>query len=123
MVHICAACGRVYPDSSEEILKGCTCGGKKFYFERPAAQRKRAAPTSPAPEPEPEHVPEEAGADENDRFDRVESVRIIAPGTYELNIEKMARSDERVVGLGQEGSYALDLLSMAGSKKKKKIRR
>jgi predicted nucleic acid-binding Zn-ribbon protein len=121
MVHICAGCGRVYPDSSEEILKGCSCGGKKFYFERPGTQRKRAAPAPPAPEPEPE--PEEAGTDENDRFDRVESIRIIAPGTYELNIEKMAQSDERVVGLGQEGSYALDLLSMAGSKKGKKIRR
>ena len=62
-------------------------------------------------------------ADETDHFDRVESIRIIAPGTYELNIEKMARSDERVVGLGKEGSYALDLLSMAGSKKGKKTRR
>jgi predicted nucleic acid-binding Zn-ribbon protein len=123
MVHICAACGRVYPDSSEEILKGCSCGGKKFYFERPDVQRKRSAPVPPAPEPEPEPVQEKTEADETDRFDRVESIRIIAPGTYELNIEKMARSDERVVGLGQEGSYALDLLSMAGSKKGKKIRR
>ena len=123
MVHICAACGRVYPDSSEEILNGCSCGGKKFYFERPDRQRKRSAPAPPAPEPEPEPAPEKTESGETDRFDRVESIRIIAPGTYELNIEKMAQSDERVVGLGQEGSYALDLLSMAGSKKGKKTRR
>ncbi|MCG7854280.1 MAG: Zn-ribbon domain-containing protein [Methanoregulaceae archaeon] len=104
-------------------MKGCSCGGKKFYFERPDVQRKRSAPVPPAPEPKPEPVQEKTEADETDRFDRVESIRIIAPGTYELNIEKMAQSDERVVGLGQEGSYALDLLSMAGSKKGKKIRR
>ena len=47
----------------------------------------------------------------------------MAPGTYELNIEKMARSDDRVVGLGREGSYAVDLLSMSGAKKKRKAER
>ena len=125
MVHICAGCGKVYPDSSEEILKGCSCGGKKFYFERPEARRRAAHPSIPAVEPEPVPPPcaEPVTETEADRFDRVESIRIIAPGTYELNIEKMARSDERVVGLGTEGSYALDLLSMAGSKKGKKTKR
>ncbi len=123
MVHICAGCGKVYPDSSEDILRGCSCGGKKFYFERPEARRKRSVPATPAPEPEPVPVPDEAAGDESDQFDRVESIRIIAPGTYELNIEKMAKTDERVVGLGGEGSYALDLLSMAGSKKGKKTKR
>jgi hypothetical protein len=34
----------------------------------------------------------------------------------------MAESDDRVVGLGNEGSYAVDLLSMAGTKKGKKTR-
>ncbi len=123
MVHICAGCGKVYPDSSEEILKGCSCGGKKFFFERPEARKKPATPPPPAAEPEPVPVSGPAVVDETDRFDRVESIRIIAPGTYELNIEKMAKSDERVVGLGTEGSYALDLLSMAGSKKGKKTKR
>ncbi|NYT07104.1 MAG: hypothetical protein GKC05_02445 [Methanomicrobiales archaeon] len=123
MVHICAGCGRVYPDSSEEILKGCSCGGKKFYFERPEARKRRTIPATPEPEPQPDPLPADAADDEIERFDRVESIRIIAPGTYELNIEKMAKTDERVVGLGGEGSYALDLLSMAGSKKGKKIKR
>ena len=123
MVHICAGCGKVYPDSSGEILKGCTCGGKKFYFERPEAQKNRALPDPPAPAPEPAPASAEGASVKGDRFDRVESIRIIAPGTYELNIEKMARTDERVVGLGTEGSYALDLLSMAGAKKGRKEKR
>jgi predicted nucleic acid-binding Zn-ribbon protein len=117
MVHTCATCGKVYPDSSPDILQGCSsCGGKKFYFERPGAYRKTEVPACP-PIPEPEPEPEEKR--EEDRFDRVESIRILGPGTYELNIEKMADSDDRVVGLGREGSYAVDLLSMAGKKKKK----
>jgi uncharacterized protein len=125
MVHTCAKCGKVYPDSSAEILMGCSeCGGKKFYFERPGAKKKKdfdegktpdltAIPLTPARK-EPE---------EEDRGSRVESIRILAPGTYELNIEKMARSDDRVVGLGREGSYAVDLLSMSGGKKKRRTER
>ena len=56
---------------------------------------------------------------EVEMYDRVESVRIVAPGTYELNIEKMAKSDERVVSVGNEGHYVVDLLSMVRPKKKK----
>jgi hypothetical protein len=121
MVHTCAKCGKVYPDSSAEILIGCSqCGGKKFYFERPGAKKKKAidAKQTPAPDERPAApVREEPG--EEERGSRVESIRIVAPGTYELNIEKMAQSDDRVVGLGREGSYAVDLLSMSGAKKKK----
>jgi predicted nucleic acid-binding Zn-ribbon protein len=119
MVHTCAKCGKVYPDSSPEILSGCSsCGGKKFYFERPGAGRRAPAPPVP---PQSSPVPEEERPEpvHEDRSPRVESIRIIAPGTYELNIEKMANSDERVVSLGRVGSYAVDLLSMAGKKKKK----
>jgi predicted nucleic acid-binding Zn-ribbon protein len=119
MVHTCAKCGKIYPDSSPEILLGCSaCGGKKFYFERPGAQpRSSSPPISVRPSSLPEKERQELV--ETDRSPRLESIRIIGPGTYELNIEKMANSDDRVVGLGREGSYAVDLLSMAGRKKKK----
>jgi hypothetical protein len=122
MVHTCAKCGKVYPDSSAEILIGCSqCGGKKFYFERPGARKKKTPEEDQPPvSPAPLTVPAKEETAEEDRGSRVESIRIVAPGTYELNIEKMARSDDRVVGLGKEGSYAVDLLSMAGAKKKKK---
>jgi hypothetical protein len=53
-------------------------------------------------------------------YDRVETIRIIAPGTYELNIEKMAQDDERIVSVGKEGSYIVDLMSMAKDEPKKK---
>jgi hypothetical protein len=50
-------------------------------------------------------------------FERIESIRILGPGSYELNIEKLARSDEVVVGLEKEGKYVVDILSMAKKKK------
>ena len=125
MVHTCAKCGKVYPDSSAEILIGCSqCGGKKFYFERPGATKRKISAAEPAPVPAaPPTAPLREEPDEEERRSRVESIRIVSPGTYELNIEKMARSDDRVVGLGREGSYAVDLLSMSGAKKKRRAGR
>jgi predicted nucleic acid-binding Zn-ribbon protein len=123
MVHTCAKCGKIYPDSSAEILIGCSqCGGKKFYFERPGAKKKKTPEAEQTPaHPEPQAAPSRSEEpEERECGSRVESIRIVAPGTYELNIEKMAYSDDRVVGLGREGSYAVDLLSMSGAKKKKK---
>ena len=121
MTHTCVKCGKVYPDSSEEILRGCSCGGKKFYFERPEAQKRSIATSLQEQEAKAgdDSLPRSEEPIREDRFNRVESIRILGPGTYELNIEKMAQSDDRVVKLGTEGSYAVDLLSMAGKKKKK----
>lgn len=123
MPHRCVKCGREYRTNECEILKGCReCGGKKFIFV-PLVEREI--------EPKhPEHVAirEEKKPEEEENTDiipvtdynRLESIRIVSPGTYELNIEKLAGSDERVVGVGKgEGSYLVDLLSMVRPKKKK----
>jgi hypothetical protein len=53
-------------------------------------------------------------------YDRVETIRIVSPGSYELNLEKMAKSDERIVSVGKEGSYIIDLMSMAKDEPKTK---
>ena len=34
MPHQCVRCNTFYDDGSEEILKGCTCGGKLFFYVR-----------------------------------------------------------------------------------------
>lgn len=123
MPHRCVKCGREYRTNECEILKGCReCGGKKFIFV-PLVERQIEQKT-------PEHVTvrEEKKPKEEENediipvsdYNRLESIRIVSPGTYELNIEKLAGSDERVVGVGKgEGSYLVDLLSMVRPKKKK----
>jgi len=57
---------------------------------------------------------------EVDIYDRIESIRVLNPGSYELNIEKLAESDELVVRVGNEEQYVVDILSMSKSKKKRK---
>jgi len=32
MPHRCVRCAKMYEDGAEEILKGCSCGAKLFFF-------------------------------------------------------------------------------------------
>jgi predicted nucleic acid-binding Zn-ribbon protein len=130
MPHKCTKCGREYPDGSTEILKGCgSCGGKKFLYIKEAEIHKDVL--------EEKSIEEIAGESkeevlevvapkkkkEVEMFDRVETIRILSPGSYEINIEKMAQSDERIVSVGNEGSYIIDLMSMAKEPKKKRSKK
>jgi uncharacterized protein len=129
MPHKCVQCGRDYKDASPVILRGCeSCGGRKFLYVGENDRNRDVLLEQSAEalaKEAPDHVlvvsTEQEGKTES--LDRVESIRIIAPGTYELNIEKLANSDERVVGIGTEGNYLLDLHSMIKPGKDKKSRK
>ena len=119
-------CGREYKDASPSILHGCeSCGGRKFLFvgekdrNRDVLLEKSSetlATESYAKVLEVKPAPEET----KEYRSRLESIRIVAPGEYELNIEKLANSDERVLSIGTEGNYIVDLHSMSKPKKEKK---
>lgn len=129
MPHKCTKCGREYKDGSTEILKGCeSCGGKKFLYVKDEEIHKDVLEEKTIEEIAEESHEEvlevvEPKQKKVEVYDRVESIRIVAPGSYELNLEKMAKTDERVVSVGREGSYIIDLMSMAKEKPKKKGKR
>ncbi|HEU17160.1 MAG TPA: hypothetical protein ENO06_00335 [Methanolinea sp.] len=123
MPHKCVKCGKIYPDSSSEIFEGCEqCGGRKFLYVASESTRRKIPERIPSVEPRSDTKEDTGDSEEvgEDLYNRVESIRIVSPGTYELNIEKLAESGERVVGFGKGGSYGVDLLSMMKSKKKKR---
>lgn len=125
MPHKCTKCGREFTDGSTEILKGCpSCGGKKFLYVRDSELHKDVL--------EEMSIETIAGETEEDIlevktekpkkvevFERIESIRVLNPGSYELNIEKLAKSDEVVVRVGKEEKYLVDILSMAKKNKQK----
>ncbi|HXX55514.1 MAG TPA: Zn-ribbon domain-containing protein [Methanoregula sp.] len=120
MPHKCTKCGREYKDGSTEILKGCaSCGNKKFLYVKEAEINKDVLEEKTIDEIADEtheevlEVVEPVKKKEVEMFDRVETIRIVSPGSYELNLEKMAKTDERIVSVGKEGSYIIDLMSMA----------
>ncbi len=102
MPHKCTKCGREYKDGSTEILRGCaSCGGKKFLYVKEAEINKDVLEEKSIEEiadESKEEVLEVVGQPttskkEVEMYDRVETIRIVAPGSYELNLEKMAKSD------------------------------
>jgi predicted nucleic acid-binding Zn-ribbon protein len=126
MPHKCTKCGREYPDGSTEILRGCaSCGGKKFLYvkeeelHRDVLEEKSIDEIATETKEEVLEVQSEPEK-EVEMYDRVETIKIVGPGSYELNIEKMAKGDERIISVGKEGVYNIDLLSFVKDDKKKK---
>ena len=126
MPHKCTKCGREYPDGSTEILRGCaSCGGKKFLYVKQDEIHKDVLEEKSvheiASETKEEVLEVRTEPDKGvEMYNRVETIRIVGPGTYELNLEKMADGDERIISVGKEGVYNIDLLSFTKDEKKKK---
>jgi len=97
MPHKCTQCGREFEDGSTKILKGCpSCGGKKFLYIREAERHDDVLKEKTI-----EEIARETGEDvlevredkrraEIEVFERIESIRILGPGSYELNLERLA---------------------------------
>jgi hypothetical protein len=127
MPHKCTKCGREYKAGSTEILKGCaSCGGKKFLYVKDTEVNKDVLEEKSISEIADEshedilEIIEPKKKEQVEMYDRVETIRIVSPGTYELNLEKMAQSDQRIVSVGKEGNYIIDIMSMAKDEPKKK---
>ena len=127
MPHKCTKCGREFEDGSTEILKGCpSCGGKKFLYVSPdgrhqdVLEEKSISQIAEETKQEVLEVAAPAPGVATEVHKRVESIRIVGPGSYELNLEKMAESGEVVIGIGKEGKYAVDIVSMGKPEKKPK---
>ena len=126
MPHRCAGCNTLFPDA--RFLKdGCpVCGSGKFIFEK-GRQRKETRPQE-AENPEMAQI----SPDTNDQWsspkltqteepvtESIESIRILEPGRYDLNLSRLMESDDRVIRVGSEDNYRLDLHSMVREKRKK----
>ncbi len=101
MPHKCTKCGKIYPDGDPKILKGCECGNTRFVY-----------------------VPKKKRETKKEEFSGVETVKIISPGMYEINLEKIFSRDEIVIAIQEEGRYAIHLPSLIGKigKRDKKLR-
>ncbi len=134
MPHKCTRCESIFKDGAAIILNGCPkCGWNKFLYvrgEEPVQPPEKTGETPAIPpaaskfikevdeilgnKPEPvaksETKPLEIG-------ERVESVRILSPGSYELNLESLLERDEIVMALKEDGTYLVHLPSIFQKKK------
>ncbi len=125
MPHQCVRCGSLYDDGSEQILKGCTCGAKLFFFVKKESLKKAESIVKKLTPEEKrqietdvlELVEEERTKEEQPIILDFESINVVEPGKFELDLVHLFKKDPLVFKVG-EGKYVIDLAS-AFSKRKK----
>lgn len=121
MPYKCVHCSKVYKDGSEEILKGCSECRSKFFFYireeklREILEKKESEPELTKDEKNQieDDVREIAGIkdEETPVFLDFESVKIIKPGKYLLDLSKLFSMDKPKVYKLEDGKYIVDLAS------------
>lgn len=118
MPHQCVRCNSFYEDGSEEILKGCKCGGKLFFYVKAEKleQMKKTLKKNKLSDSDKQQI-------EKDIFDIVgtdmdkaepvvldfESINILKPGQYELDLVHLFKGEPLIFKL-DEGKYMIDIV-------------
>lgn len=127
MPHQCVRCDTIYDDGAQEILKGCSkCNGRLFFYIRKEKLEEQKEITTNLTEKEKKQI-------EKDIFDLIgseidrekpvvldfESIRILKPGKYELDLVHLFKKEPLIFKLG-EGKYMIDLAASFKQSKDKK---
>ena len=118
MPHQCVRCEKLYSDGSKELLKGCSCGSRFFFFMKKKEINKSKELSSKLNKDErkqieqdvEELIEKEDNMNEGPVFLDIESIRILRPGKYELNLIDLFRKKPLVYKL-EDGKYVIDLVS------------
>ena len=119
MPHQCVHCSKIYPDAAAELLSGCICGSHFFFYIR-ADQQERLNNQELFQELNEEDkekiesdVREIMGI-ENEEIPIIldlESVRILGPGKFEIDIVNLFSKKRPLIYKLEEWKYIIDLAS------------
>ena len=115
MPHQCVRCNKLFEDGSQQILKGCECGAKLFFYIKKQnidAGKELISNFSEEEKQQIEtdikemlHIKEEL---DNPVILDLESIRVLEPGKYELDLVHLFKKDPLIIKL-EEGKYMIDL--------------
>ncbi len=127
MPHQCVRCNTLYEDGATEILKGCKCGGRLFFYIKKDKLKEIQSKTAKLTQKDKEEIEKDifdlVGSD-IDKNDPVvldlEAIRILKPGKYELDLVHLFKNEPLIFKL-EEGKYMIDIIEtfrkLAGKKK------
>ena len=127
MPHQCTKCGNVYPDASQELLIGCSCGSRFFYYIRQekfdsmqseARKVMRELETADKDQIEKD-IRELTGLDKKPDEPVIldlENVRVIQPGKFEIDIVSLFSKNRPLIYKLGEGKYVIDIASSMKTK-------
>ncbi len=121
MPHQCVRCNKFYDDGAQEILKGCSCGARIFFFVR----KEKLKEVQTTLEALQNLTPVEKHEMEKDVYQLVnmesddnrpvvldlEAIRSIEPGKFELDLVRLFKKDPLIFKIG-EGKYIIDINSV-----------
>jgi predicted nucleic acid-binding Zn-ribbon protein len=122
MPHQCTKCSKVYPDAAEELLNGCECGSRFFYYIRQEKyddlQKEVKQVLEELDRADKEQIEQDIREltglgekpDEPVILD-LESVRVIKPGKFEIDIVNLFNKNRPLIYKLEEGKYIIDLAS------------
>ncbi|MAG01964.1 hypothetical protein CMI42_01390 [Candidatus Pacearchaeota archaeon] len=122
MPHQCTKCSEVYPDASENLLKGCPCGSRFFYYIRQEKYDEL--------QEDLKSVMQELDHADKDQIEKdireltgltekpdepvildLESVRVLQPGKFEIDIVNLFDKNRPLIYKLGEGKYVIDISS------------
>lgn len=132
MPHQCVRCSSLYPDGAQEILKGCSCGARLFFYVKKKHLKEGKELMSKLSDKEKTQIEEDildiarvrrdSGTSAGAKYDPnapvvldFESIRIMKPGKYELDLVSIFKNDPLVFKL-EEGKYVIDILQAFNKK-------
>ena len=116
MPHQCVRCNAFYPDGAKEILTGCSCGARLFFFIKKQQVEEGKELVNTLTEEDKKNIEEDVAEifhikqEDPDRpvvLD-LEAIRILKPGKYELDLVHLFKKDPMIIKL-EEGKYFIDL--------------
>lgn len=130
MPHQCVKCGVLHGDASSAILKGCTsCGGKLFFYVKDTDLKRAKERSTDLSTKDKEQIEQDVYDIIGSEIDKelpvvldFESINIIAPGKYELDLVNLFKKKQPLIYKLEDGKYMIDLIEtfkkFASNKKK-----
>jgi len=124
-LHQCVRCNKLYPDGSNEILKGCTdCKGRFFFFVKKEALEKAQEITHNLTREDKDRIEKDVMDilgidDEKPVILDLASVNILGAGKFELDLVRLFKGEPMVYRL-EEGKYFIDIAQTFMNNKKLK---
>ncbi|HLD42779.1 MAG TPA: Zn-ribbon containing protein [Candidatus Nanoarchaeia archaeon] len=126
MPHQCVRCNTFYEDGADQILKGCPCGARLFFFVKAAKleEARKKADALNLTEDDKQQIERDildivgSKVDEDEPvFLDIEAINVKQPGKYELDLVHLFKKDPLIFKLA-EGKYVIDLVESFGRLRK-----
>ena len=118
MPHQCVRCNEFYKDGADELLNGCSCGGKMFFYIRKQKleDAKKEVENLNLTKEDKQQIEKDVYEMVGSNVDLekpvvldLESIKILKPGQYELDLVQLFNNNPLIFKL-DEGKYMIDIV-------------